>query len=190
MTEKTIVGPLSAFALLQPMHTVLVSSIGKKGKPNITTLAWCIPTSIDPPLVAISISPKRHAHSLIMESKEFVINIPTIELLKEAFFCGRVSGVTHDKFKESGLTPVPAHCVKPPTIKECIAHVECKLVSQFETGDHTIFIGKIVEAYVSKSMFEKRYNLNVAKMLLHLGGNAFATVDSKIYRARLPTKSK
>ena len=83
MTEKVKVNVSSAYQLLHPMHTVLVSCIDKSGKPNIITLAWAMPTSINPPLVAVSIAPRRHSHTLIEETKEFVVNIPTIEILKE-----------------------------------------------------------------------------------------------------------
>jgi flavin reductase (DIM6/NTAB) family NADH-FMN oxidoreductase RutF len=55
--RKVKVAANSACRLLHPMHTVLVSCVGKKGKPNIITLAWAMPTSINPPLVAISIAP-------------------------------------------------------------------------------------------------------------------------------------
>lgn len=57
--EKVNVDIKSAYKLLHPMHTVLVSCIGKTGKPNITTIAWAMPTSLNPPLVAISISRAR-----------------------------------------------------------------------------------------------------------------------------------
>ncbi|MGQ9538458.1 MAG: flavin reductase family protein [Candidatus Bathycorpusculaceae bacterium] len=176
------VGVSSAYRLLHPMHTVLVSSVGKDGKPNIITLAWAMPTSISPPLVAVSIAPRRHSHTLIEETKEFVVNIPTIDILKETLFCGRVSGKNHDKFKEAGLTPMPARKVKSPIIAECVAHLECKLHSQFATGDHTIFVGEIVEAYADKNCFtEAGYNLEKAKMVFHLGGNEFATLQPKIF---------
>jgi len=38
----------SAYKLLHPMHTVLVTSVGETGKPNIITLAWAMPASISP----------------------------------------------------------------------------------------------------------------------------------------------
>jgi len=180
-TAKSNVNLSSAYRLLHPMHTVLVSCIGKTGKPNIITLAWAMPTSINPPLVAISISPKRFSHTLIEESKEFVVNIPTMNILKETLFCGRKSGRDHDKFKEAGLTPLPAKKVKVPIIKECIAHLECKLHSQFTTGDHTIFVGEIVEAYADKEAFTEEYNLEKVKMIFHLGANEFATLENKIF---------
>jgi len=74
--EKVNVAIKSAYRLLHPMHTVLVSCVGKTGKPNIITLAWAMPTSIDPPLVAIGISPRRHSYALIEKTQEFVVNIP------------------------------------------------------------------------------------------------------------------
>jgi len=178
------VSPPNALRLMHPMHTVLVSCVGKSGKPNIITLAWAMPTSVNPPLVAVSIAPRRHSHSLIEESKEFVVNVPTIEVLDETFFCGAVSGREHDKFKEARLTPLPARKVKAPIIKECVAHLECKLQSQFTTGDHTIFVGEIVEAYADKGTFEGVYKLEKAKMIFHLGGNEFATLEPKVLKPK------
>ena len=161
--EKVKVSISSSYKLLHPMHTVLVSCVGKRGRPNIITLAWAMPTSINPQLVAVSIRPERHSFALIEETKEFVVNIPTMDILKETLFCGRKSGRDYDKFKETSLTPLPAKKVKPPIIKECVAHLECKLHNQFATGDHTIFIGEIVEAYADKEAFTDKYNLKKSK---------------------------
>jgi len=184
--EKANVSLSSACRLLHPMHTVLVSCVGKRGKPNIITLAWAMPTSIDPPLVAVSIRPERYSYALIEKRKEFVVNIPTMEILKETLFCGRRSGRDYDKFKETGLTPLPARKVKPPIIKECVAHLECKLHSQFITGDHTIFVGEIIEAYADKEAFTDKYNLEKARMIFHIGGDDFAALKPEVFKPRLP----
>jgi flavin reductase (DIM6/NTAB) family NADH-FMN oxidoreductase RutF len=184
-SEKTGIGSSSSYRLLHPMHTVLVSCVGENEKPNIITLAWAMPTSINPPLVAISIAPKRHSHKLIEQTKEFVVNIPTMKILKETLFCGRRSGRNYNKFKEAGLTPSPAKKVKPPIIKECVAHLECKLHSQFAAGDHTIFIGEIIEAYANKEVFTNKYDLEKARMIFHLGGNDFATLEPEVFTPKL-----
>jgi flavin reductase (DIM6/NTAB) family NADH-FMN oxidoreductase RutF len=185
MPEKADVDLQSASRLIHPMHTILVSCTGKTGKPNIITLAWAMPTSINPPLVAISIAPKRHSHAMIEETKEFVVNIPTISILDATLFCGRRSGKDHDKFKEAKLTPLPSRKVRPPIIKECIAHLECELYSQYTTGDHTIFVGQIVAAYADKEVFAETYDLKKAKMVFHTGGNDFATLSSRVYKPKL-----
>ena len=182
MSEKTKVNFSSAYRLMHPMHTVLVSCVGKTGEQNILPIAWAMPASHDPELVAISVSPKRHSHKLIEETGEFVVNVPTVDLIMETVGCGRTSGKNHDKFSETGLTPLPARKVKAPIIKECIAHLECKLHSQFKTGDHTVFVGEIIEAYANKGVFTDKYDIDKARMLFHLGGNVFATLDPKVYK--------
>jgi flavin reductase (DIM6/NTAB) family NADH-FMN oxidoreductase RutF len=166
------------------MHVVLVSSIGKTGKPNIITLAWAMPTSIRPPLVAISISPRRHSHNLIKKTKQFVVNIPTMDILEKTVLCGTKSGRNHDKFREAGLTPLPAKKVKPPLIKECVGHIECKLHNQFTSGDHTIFIGKIVEAQADKGVFTDSYDLQKAQMIFHLGGDKYSTLKPTVRESK------
>ena len=106
MSEKINVEFSSAYRLLHPMHTVLVSCVGKDGKPNVLPLAWAMPTSRDPALAAISVGLNRYSHGLIEETGEFVINLPTVGIIKETLACGRTSGRNHDKFAETGLSPV------------------------------------------------------------------------------------
>jgi flavin reductase (DIM6/NTAB) family NADH-FMN oxidoreductase RutF len=166
------------------MHTVLVSCVGKAGKPNITTMAWAMPTSINPPLIAISLAATRHSHTLIEESGEFIINIPTLETLQAVYACGSLTGRSFDKFKKTGLTQMPGKKVKAPAIRECIAHIECAVEDKLKTGDHTVFIGKILEAYADMGVFtESGYDLKNARMLYHTGGNNFVILDPKNYKA-------
>jgi flavin reductase (DIM6/NTAB) family NADH-FMN oxidoreductase RutF len=181
MSEKINVVVSSAYRLLHPMHTILVSCVGKTGHPNVLPLAWAMPTSREPALVAVSIGVDRYSHGLIEETGEFVINLPTVDIINETLACGRTSGKTSDKFAETGLTPVPARRVKAPIIKECIAHLECKVHNQFKTGDHTIFVGEVIAAYANKGVFTDKYDVEKARMLYHLGGDIFATLDPRLY---------
>lgn len=183
MSAKVQVNIASAYRLLHPMHTVLVSCVGKAAKPNVTTLAWAMPTSINPPLLAISLAPTRHSHTLIEESGEFIVNIPTLEILQAVYACGSLTGRSFDKFKKTNLTQMPAKKVKAPAIRECIAHLECEVDGQFSTGDHTVFVGKILEAYADMGVFTESYDLKKARMLYHAGGNNFALLDPKLYKS-------
>jgi flavin reductase (DIM6/NTAB) family NADH-FMN oxidoreductase RutF len=184
VSVKTQVNIASAFRLLHPMHTVLISCVGKANKPNITTVAWAMPTSIKPPLLAISLAPTRHSHTLIEESGEFIVNIPTLEILQAVYACGSLTGRSFDKFKKTNLTQMPAKQVKAPAIRECIAHLECEVDSQTTTGDHTIFVGKILEAYADMGAFsESGYDLKKTRIIYHTGGNNFALLDPKLYKS-------
>jgi len=182
MSGKKEVNSTYSYRLLHPMHTVLVSCGGKDAKPNITTLAWAMPTSIEPPLIAISVSPKRHSHKLIEEAQEFIVNIPTLEVLQAVYACGSLTGRSFDKFKKTGLTPIPGRKVKAPAIRECVAHLECVVDNKFTAGDHTIFVGKVVTSYADMNIFTESYDLKRTRLLYHAGGNNFAVLDPKIYK--------
>ena len=78
---------------------------------------------------------------------------------------------------------MPAKKVKAPAIRECVGHLECSVEDKFTTGDHTVYVGKILEAYADMGVFaESGMDLKKARMLYHLGGNNFAILDPKIYK--------
>jgi len=184
-TRKVEVDLSSAYRLMHPRLVVLVSCMDEAGKANVITLAWSMPVSINPPIVAISVAPRRYSHQLIEKTWEFVVNIPTMNIVKETLFCGRRSGKTYDKFKETGLTPLPAKMVKPPIIKECVAHLECKLHQQITVGDHTLFIGRVLTAYADDGVFDEKFDLKKVKPIYHMGGDDFVTVVPEIVSPRL-----
>ncbi len=189
-TRKVSVDISSAYRLLHPRNVVLVSCIDKQGKTNIVTLAWSMPTSFNPPMLVISVSPMRYSHKIIRETGEFVVNIPTMDIAKEVLFCGRTTGRMHDKFKETRLTPMPAAKVKPPIIKECVAHLECRLHREITTGDHTLFVGEVSAAYANEGVFDGRFNLEKVKLVYHVGGDDFVSLAPEIITPRLENVKK
>ncbi|MEM2915161.1 MAG: flavin reductase family protein, partial [Candidatus Bathyarchaeia archaeon] len=91
-------------------------------------------TEIPPPIVAIYVHPERFTRDCLLYSKEFVLNLPNVNLAKEVSYCGTTSGRNVDKFKETGLTPAKSEKVSVPRIEECITHIECKLVNYFRAS--------------------------------------------------------
>lgn len=171
----------SSYRLLHPKLVVLVTCLNTvTDKPNIITLAWAMPISRFPPLLLIGMAPKRYSHKLIMGSKEFVVNIPTIDIAKETLFCGRRTGMRRNKFEETGLTPKPARMIRPPIIKECIAHLECKLRQHIPVGDHTLLVGEVLAAYASEEVFDGKFDLGKARLIYHVGGDDFATLVPEV----------
>ena len=111
---------------------------------NVMTAAWTSPSSFDPPLISISIGTSRFTHDLIMKSKEFAINIASVDQMDLAIFCGNTSGKEIDKFKEKRISVRPAKKIKAPLINGCSANIECKVRHYYLTGDHTVFVGETV----------------------------------------------
>lgn len=174
--------PLSmANRLINHGPVVLVTS-ERKGQPNVMAAAWQTPVSGEPPLVALSISPERYSHRLIMDSGQLVVNVPPRELVREVYYCGSVSGKDTDKFAETGLIPTVPGKVRPPHIKECIAHLECEVQQSLEVGDHILFIARVVLAVVEKELFDEYWVVDNprAKSVHHLGGPMFTCPDRRV----------
>jgi flavin reductase (DIM6/NTAB) family NADH-FMN oxidoreductase RutF len=154
--------------------TVLVTSKHQE-KSNIMTAAWCMPVSHKPPMVAVSIGPTRFSHELILQSREFAINVPNSKLLKQIWCCGTKSGRTADKFALCGLTPVAGKHIEAPLIDECLGAIECRVGSRTTAGDHSILVGEVLAAWAKPGIFEERLRVEKeeAQTLHHLGGKEF-----------------
>jgi len=164
-----------------PMQAVLVTCVDAKGKTNPVTIAWHCPISKKPPLYAISVAPSRYSHNLIKKSKEFVINFVPYRYVEKVQFCGSHSGRNVDKIKESGFTVVESEKVKTKYIKECFAHMECKLFKSIVLGDHTFFVGRIVNILADDDAFtDDLLNNEKIKPCYYIGDCAYTTIkDTK-----------
>ncbi len=168
--------------LMHPRPTVLVSC-SMDSRDNIIAVAWSTPLSHKPPLIGISVGLSRYSHTIIAKTGEFVVNIPTIKLIKETLYCGTRSGLEVDKFKGTNLTPTPSKRVKAPSILECIANLECKVVQAIRTGDHTLFVGEVLSARVGKRLFKEIFDPRRIQIILHLGSRDFTTNETRLYKA-------
>ena len=133
-----------AFARSAPLIYTIVTCLDVNGKPNALGVSWVTRTSFVPFLMMISIDHSRYSHEGIRKNKEFVINYPTPGQENGAMVCGTTSGRNSDKTKTSGLKFIDSLKVKAPTIDDSAATFECKVVGEFETGDHTVFVGEVV----------------------------------------------
>ena len=161
-----------------PMQTVLVTCNDETGKTNIITIAWHTTISKIPPLYGISLAPGRYSHDLIKNTKEFVINFVQYELVNKAHFCGTHTGKKTDKINETRLTLAPSQKVKVPLIKECYAHLECKLARSLTVGDHTLFIGEILSVQADENAFSNDLlQINRIQPLYYAGSNRYTTLN-------------
>jgi len=136
--------------LLEPGPIVLVSSAWKQ-KTNIMTMGWHTVMEFSPSLVGCVISGANHSFEMVRRSRECVINVPTIDLVRQAVGIGNCSGRDIDKFKKFALTPVPAVNVKAPLIGECYANLECRLHDARLVKTYNFFIWEVVKAHVASA---------------------------------------
>jgi flavin reductase (DIM6/NTAB) family NADH-FMN oxidoreductase RutF len=111
---------------------VFLVSIDKKGKPNVMTIGWLLLGLhyYKKPVAVVALLPDRHTFKLLNEVEEFVLAIPTPEFEEALVFCGEKTGRDTDKIREIGVTTIASVYVKPPSFKECIVNIECRIYNK------------------------------------------------------------
>lgn len=162
-------------ALLAPVPPVLVSC-GTMETPNVLTIAWTGIINTIPPKTYISVRPERWSYPLIRKSGQFVINLPTTELVRAVDFCGVRSGRTEDKFAACGLTKAAASRVDCPIIEECPLSLECRVTDEIPLGSHHMFLADIVAVDVDARLLDRegKLHLDRAGLLAYAHGEYFA----------------
>lgn len=158
-----------AFQLLEPGPVVLLTtSDGKRA--NVMTMSWHMDVDFTP-LIACVVSESNHSFAALRKTKECVIAIPTVDLIKKVVDVGNCSGADTDKFAKFGLTPLPARSVGAPLIKECFANIECRVIDTRFVNKYNLFILEGMKAWFDPGRREQR--------TFHARGDGTFTVDGR-----------
>jgi flavin reductase (DIM6/NTAB) family NADH-FMN oxidoreductase RutF len=172
--------PLSqVYRLLEPGPVVLLSTAGKD-RPNVMAQSWHMMMEFEPPLVGCIVSNRNFTFEILKATRECVINIPTVELARQAVACGNASGRRVDKFDAFHLTPLPASLVRAPLIAECYANLECRVADTRNVPRYCFFVLEVVKAWIDRARKPPR-------TIHHLGRGTFMVAGEVI---KLPSKAK
>lgn len=162
--------------MLYPLPAVLVSVADKAGNSNLFTVAWAGTICTNPPMVSISVRPERYSYGMIEETGEFVINLTNEALTYATDYCGVRSGREIDKWKETGLTPVPGEKTQVPMVAESPVNIECRVVEKKELGSHHMFLAEVLAVHADEAYMDEsgRFLLNDARPIVYSHGKYLA----------------
>ncbi len=149
-------------AMLAPVPPALVSC-GTVDNPNALTIAWTGIINTIPPKTYISVRPERYSYNIIKESGEFVINIPTENIVRAVDYCGCRTGAKENKLKQCGLTVTKCVKVDAPMIDQSPISIECKVSEIIPLGSHHMFIADIIGVNVSEELLDEKGTLHLSK---------------------------
>ncbi|MBI5493030.1 MAG: flavin reductase [Deltaproteobacteria bacterium] len=129
------------------LNGVFVISTKLGDRVNAMTAAWVSRASFDPPLITVSIGKTRFSHDMIKDSGVFAVNVLGPEHIQTGKHFGLKTGRKTDKF--AGMD-YDVKATGSPILKDCIAWMDCRVVSSHDAGDHTLFIGEVVDGGVVK----------------------------------------
>jgi len=130
-----------------PYGLYVLTGKGRDGTLAAATVNWVTQVSFQPPLVAVGVKVDSGAHAVIKDAGAFALNVlgkgqqaAAFAFFKPTVHAGdRING---EVFR-SGSTGAPLLASTP-------AFVECRLVGTVEKGDHSVFVGEVVDAGVAQ----------------------------------------
>jgi flavin reductase (DIM6/NTAB) family NADH-FMN oxidoreductase RutF len=130
-----------------PYGLYVLTAENKDGKVAAATVNWVTQASFEPPLVVVGVKADSSVHGVIKESRAFALNVlgKGQQALAFTFF----KPTERDGQKMSG-EPFHAGKTGSPILESTPAFIECTLVDTLEKGDHSVFVGEVVDVGVSK----------------------------------------
>ena len=132
-----------------PYGLYVLTSQSEDGRVAASTVNWVTQSSFEPPLVVVGVKADSGAHEIIKESRSFALNVlgKGQQDLAFAFFKalerdGDSIGGEAFSIGSSGS----------PILANAAAFLECTLVETLEQGDHSVFLGEVVEAGVNREV--------------------------------------
>ncbi|MCP3963994.1 MAG: flavin reductase family protein [bacterium] len=132
-----------------PYGLYVLTAESADGRVAASTVNWVTQASFEPPLLAVGVKADSGAHSIIKESKAFALNVlgKGQKPLAFSFF----KPVERDGNSIAG-EPFSSGSAGAPVFSNAHAFLECKLVETVEIGDHSLFVGEVVDAGMSKKL--------------------------------------
>ncbi len=130
-------------ALGEMTYGIYVLTTFYKEEINGMIASWVSQVSYDPLLIMVAVHPNRYSHHLIEQSGCFALHVLAGE---QSDFLRRFKGSdSKEKFSSIQWQQGKTGC---PVLNKCIAYFECKVKTRYTPGNHTLFLGEVLEAQV------------------------------------------
>lgn len=101
--------------------------------------------SLDPLLLLVCVDRQAHAYEQLLQSGRFGVNILAEDQEEISRLFATKSEPERGQLRGAAFR-LGEHGT--PLLEGCLAYVECEVADRFEAGDHTIFIGAVLDGRV------------------------------------------
>lgn len=123
---------------------------------NAFTANWVTQASFEPVLVAVAVENEGKSLELMRESGIFSVNVYRADQRREAARLARPAARVPRKLDELAFRDGTTGA---PLLTDTLGYLECRVVSEVPSGDHTLFLAEVVGAGV----FRKGEPLEIRK---------------------------
>ena len=170
--------------MIPPVPAILLTVNGKPSDPKEISVVWTFVLEGKPPQIGISVADYHIAGDLIKMHEEFVLNVPTADMVTAFDTVDMNSSKVGDKYALSKLTEGKAVVVDAPTISEAPIQVECKIFNTIAVPpNRTVFFADVVATTVLEGVCDKNGRLivpNVSFFGMTAGSGEFYTMGKPV----------
>jgi len=175
-------------AVIAPRPIGWVSTVDRKGNPNLAPFSFFNLFSSNPPIVIFSPARRvkdntaKHTLQNLYQVPEAVIHIVTRDLLRQANQTSFDYPDGVSEFARAGLTPVPATLVRPPMVLESPVKMECRVMELKplgkEGGAGNLIICEVLCLHLSDAILDPAGQVDPYKLphVARLGGDWYCGV--------------
>lgn len=130
-----------------PYGLYVLTGETRNGWAGAGTVNWVTQASFEPPLVVVGLRADSAIHGIIKDAAAFCLNIlgKGQEAVARSFFKpAERDGNT------IGGQPFRAGQTGSPVLENAIAFLDCRVVDTIEKGDHSVVVGEVVDAGVTR----------------------------------------
>jgi flavin reductase (DIM6/NTAB) family NADH-FMN oxidoreductase RutF len=131
-----------------PYGLFVLTAESPSGKIAGATVNWVTQCSFEPPLVVVGVKVESTIHEVIEEANAFALNI----LGKDQQPVANLFAKHVERDGETiGGAPFRSGKTGSPILENTPAFLDCRLVQVVSGGDHSLFVGEVVDAGVVKT---------------------------------------
>ncbi|HXY92269.1 MAG TPA: flavin reductase family protein [Acidimicrobiia bacterium] len=132
-----------------PSGLYVLGSTDQSERRNAMTMNWVTQVSFAPKLVAVAVEVAAFTHELVAEGRVFSVNV--IDREDRAIVRKFTKPVDVDLDAHT-LNGFPYHdgMTGAPILDQAVAYLDCEVRESVVVGEHTLFLGEIVDANFQK----------------------------------------
>ena len=183
-------------SLIFPRPIGWISSISKKGIPNLAPYSYFNALADDPPQVMFSsgtltsLNGYKDSLTNILSTKEFVVNFATSKTRNQMNLSSVDAPADVDEFTFTKLQKRKSKLVKAPSVAESPVNLECRLLKTLKLKSNskkhgTVVIGEVIGIFINNKFINKgRVDSTAMRYVARMGYSEYTTVSSKFKMKR------
>jgi len=188
-------------SLIFPRPIGWISSLSKKGVPNLAPYSYFNALADDPPQIMFSsgapIGENIYKDSLIniLSTKEFVVNFVTFKTRNQMNLSSIDAPASIDEFTFAKLKKIKSKLTNVPSVAESPVRLECKLLKTFKLKSNskkngTVVIGEVIGIFINNKFIKNgRVDSAAMRYVARMGYSEYTTISSK-FRMKKPSWKK